>query len=225
MNISALGISKTYGTKETQVQALRPCDFTISSGERIAITGTSGSGKSTLLRLLGGLDRPTTGKILFDGEEISSYNENKLSEFRLRNIGFVFQSYNLIPELTAHENIILPALLDGSKADKAYIQAILEKLELTDRLNHLPGQLSGGQQQRVAIARSLTNRPKILLCDEPTGNLDSKNRQRVIDLLKSTAEEFKVALVIVTHDSSIASQFQRVMTIQDGRIGEDTYVS
>ncbi len=225
MNISALGISKTYGTKETQVQALRPCDFTINSGEKIAITGTSGSGKSTLLRLLGGLDRPTTGKILFDGEEISSYDENKLSEFRLRNIGFVFQSYNLIPELTAHENIILPALLDGNKGDKAYIQAIIEKLELTDRLNHLPGQLSGGQQQRVAIARSLTNRPKILLCDEPTGNLDSKNRQRVIELLKSTAEEFKVAVVIVTHDSSIARQFQRVMTIQDGRIGEDTYVS
>ncbi len=225
MDISVLGISKTYGTKETQVQALKPCDFTIDSGEQIAVTGTSGSGKSTLLHLLGGLDRPSTGKVLYDGEEISSYDENKLSEFRLRNIGFVFQSYNLLPELSAYENIILPALLDGKKADKAYIQDIVEKLELTDRLNHLPGQLSGGQQQRVAIARALTNRPKILLCDEPTGNLDSKNRQRVLALLKRTAEEYKVTLVVVTHDASIAGQFQRVIAIQDGEIGEDTYVN
>jgi len=225
MDISVLGISKTYGTKETQVQALKPCDFTIDSGEQIAVTGTSGSGKSTLLHLLGGLDRPSTGKVLYDGEEISSYDENKLSEFRLRNIGFVFQSYNLLPELSAYENIILPALLDGKKADKAYIQDIVEKLELTNRLNHLPGQLSGGQQQRVAIARALTNRPKILLCDEPTGNLDSKNRQRVLALLKRTAEEYKVTLVVVTHDASIAGQFQRVIAIQDGEIGEDTYVN
>lgn len=220
MNISVLGISKTYGAGDTIVQALSPCSFTIESGEQLAITGTSGSGKSTLLHLLGGLDRPTAGKILYDGEEISSYKENKLSAFRLRNIGFVFQSYNLIPELTAYENIIFPAMLAGEKADKEYIQAVIEKLELSDRLNHLPGQLSGGQQQRVAIARALTNRPKILLCDEPTGNLDSKNRQRVLELLKRSAEEFGLTLVVVTHDASIAEQFQRVLTIQDGKVGE-----
>lgn len=224
MDISTLGISKTYGTKDTKVQALKPSSFNIESGEQLAVTGTSGSGKSILLRLLGGLDRPSTGKILYSGDDISSYNENKLSEFRLRNIGFIFQSYNLLPELSAYENIILPALLDGKRADKAYIQAIVQRLELTERLYHLPGQLSGGQQQRVAIARALTNRPKILLCDEPTGNLDSKNRQRVLELLRRIANEFKVTLVIVTHDTSIAQHFQRVLTIRDGDIGEYTNV-
>jgi len=221
MKISAFGVSKTYGNKGTQVHALKQCDFTIESGEHLAVTGTSGSGKSTLLHLLGGLDRPTTGNILYNEEEISSLNENKLSEFRLRNIGFVFQSYNLLPELTARENVILPILLDGKKADKEFLYKIFEKLDLIDRLDHLPGQLSGGQQQRVAIARALINHPQILLCDEPTGNLDSKNRQRVLELLKSTAKELKLTLLVVTHDVSIAKHFPRIITIIDGKIREN----
>lgn len=225
MNITVQEVSRIFGAKVAQVEALKPCSFTIESGEQVAIVGTSGSGKSTLLHLLGGLDRPTTGKILYNGTDLSSYSENKLSEFRLRNIGFVFQSYNLLPELTAYENIILPALLDGRKIDEAYVKIIVQMLELSNRLNHLPGQLSGGQQQRVAIARSLTNHPQIILCDEPTGNLDSKNRHRVIELLKHTADEFNVTLVVVTHDASVARLFPRTITIEDGKIGEDNHAN
>lgn len=222
MNISVHNISKIYGSKDTQVHALKKCSIEICSGSQLAIVGTSGSGKSTLLHLLGGLDLPTTGKIFYDGEEITSYNENKMASFRLRNVGFVFQSYNLLPELTAYENIVLPALLDGKNVEKSYIQDVVQRLELGDRLHHLPGQLSGGQQQRVAIARALTNRPKILLCDEPTGNLDSENRQRVIKLLQHTAQEFCLTLVVVTHDTSVARNFGRIITICDGEIREGT---
>lgn len=225
MNITVQEVSRIFGAKGAQVEALKPCSFTIESGEQVAIVGTSGSGKSTLLHLLGGLDRPTTGKILYNGVDLSLCSENELSEFRLRNIGFVFQSYNLLPELTAYENIILPALLDGRKIDESYIKIIVQMLELSNRLNHLPRQLSGGQQQRVAIARSLTNHPQIILCDEPTGNLDSKNRYRVIELLKHTADKFNVILVVVTHDASVAQLFPRTITIEDGKIGEDNHAN
>ncbi|MDR0286459.1 MAG: ABC transporter ATP-binding protein [Clostridiales bacterium] len=221
MEISAKNISKTYGSKDTYVEALKPCNFTIKSGEQLAITGSSGSGKSTLLHLLGSLDRPTSGKILYDSQEIPFKNENELSEFRLRNIGFVFQFYNLLPELTAYENIVLPALLDGKQTDEIHIESICKKLELTERLNHFPGQLSGGQQQRVAIARALTNNPQILLCDEPTGNLDSNNGYMVIELLNETAKNLNVTLIVVTHDISIAKQYSRIIVIKDGEVGGD----
>ena len=221
MKISLMDVGKLYGSDETQVQALKPCSFVIESGEQIAITGASGSGKSTLLHLIGGLDKPSWGTIMYDNTDISDMNDNKLAEFRLRNVGFVFQAFNLLPELTAYENIILPALLDGKKPDKAHINHVIKRLDLWDRLNHMPGQLSGGQQQRVAIARALVNKPSILLCDEPTGNLDSKNSRNVIDLLNETANELNLLLVIVTHNNEIAQRYKRIINIVDGEVGGD----
>lgn len=221
MKISLMDVGKTYGSDEAQVQALKPCSFVIESGEQIAITGASGSGKSTLLHLIGGLDKPSWGTIMYDNTDISDMNDNKLAEFRLRNVGFVFQAFNLLPELTAYENIILPALLDGKKPDKAHINNVIKRLDLWDRLNHMPGQLSGGQQQRVAIARALVNKPSILLCDEPTGNLDSKNSRNVIDLLNETANELNLLLVIVTHNNEIAQRYKRIINIVDGEVGGD----
>lgn len=221
MKISLMDVGKLYGSDETQVQALKPCSFVIESGEQIAITGASGSGKSTLLHLIGGLDKPSWGTIMYDNTDISDMNDNKLAEFRLRNVGFVFQAFNLLPELTAYENIILPALLDGKKPDKAHINNVIKRLDLWDRLNHMPGQLSGGQQQRVAIARALVNKPSILLCDEPTGNLDSKNSRNVIDLLNETANELNLLLVIVTHNNEIAQRYKRIINIVDGEVGGD----
>ena len=216
MKISLMDVGKLYGSDEAQVQALKPCSFVIESGEQIAITGASGSGKSTLLHLIGGLDKPSWGTIMYDNTDISDMNDNKLAEFRLRNVGFVFQAFNLLPELTAYENIILPALLDGKKPDKAHINNVIKRLDLWDRLNHMPGQLSGGQQQRVAIARALVNKPSILLCDEPTGNLDSKNSRNVIDLLNETANELNLLLVI-----EIAQRYKRIINIVDGEVGGD----
>ncbi len=221
MTISLIDVGKTYGKDETQVQAVKPCSFTIRSGEQIAITGASGSGKSTLLHLIGALDKPSWGTIMYDGKDVADMSENKLAGFRLKNIGFVFQAYNLLPELSAYENIILPALLDGRKIDKEYVNDIVKRLELWDRLNHMPGQLSGGQQQRVAIARALINKPAILLCDEPTGNLDSKNSQNVINLLNETAKAYNLSLVIVTHNEAIAKQYPRIINIADGEVGGD----
>lgn len=221
MKITAIDVAKTFGKDEIQIKAVKPCSFTLESGDKVAITGTSGSGKSTLLHLLGGLDRPTWGSIMYDGVDISEMSEDKLAEFRLRNIGFVFQSFNLLPELTAYENIILPALLDGKKVDKEHVNKVIKRLDLWDRVNHMPGQLSGGQQQRVAIARALTNKPGVLLCDEPTGNLDTKNSANVIDLLNETADEFNLILAIVTHDADIASKYKRIITITDGEVGGD----
>ncbi len=221
MKISLMDVGKLYGSDEAQVQALKPCSFVIESGEQIAITGASGSGKSTLLHLIGGLDKPSWGTIMYDNTDISDMNDNKLAEFRLRNVGFVFQAFNLLPELTAYENIILPALLDGKKPDKAHINNVIKRLDLWDRLNHMPGQLSGGQQQRVAIARALVNKPSILLCDEPTGNLDSKNSRNVIDLLNETANELNLLLVIVTHNNEIAQRYKRIINIVDGEVGGD----
>ena len=221
MKISLMDVGKLYGSDEAQVQALKPCSFVIESGEQIAITGASGSGISTLLHLIGGLDKPSWGTIMYDNTDISDMNDNKLAEFRLRNVGFVFQAFNLLPELTAYENIILPALLDGKKPDKAHINNVIKRLDLWDRLNHMPGQLSGGQQQRVAIARALVNKPSILLCDEPTGNLDSKNSRNVIDLLNETANELNLLLVIVTHNNEIAQRYKRIINIVDGEVGGD----
>lgn len=221
--IRTQNLEKTFGQGDSAVTALRDCSVSIQKGEHIAIVGSSGSGKSTMLHLLGGLEEPTKGKVWYGDTDLYGLDDRARSVFRRQNIGFVFQSYNLIPELTAEENIALPALLDGKKADKAYIQNIAERLDLTDRLHHLPGELSGGQQQRVAIARALSTRPRILLCDEPTGNLDSQNGTQVIELLYGLFQEMDTTLVIVTHDKSIAAQAKRVFTITDGVVtGGDT---
>lgn len=211
-------LKKVFGKEESAVTALRDCTVSIKKGEQIAVTGASGSGKSTLLHLLGGLERPTEGKVWYGDTDLYAMDDQSRSVFRRQNIGFVFQSYNLIPELTAEENIALPAMLDGKKTDTSFIQSITERLSLTDRLHHLPGELSGGQQQRVAIARALSTRPRILLCDEPTGNLDSQNGEQVIALLYELSEELGTTLVVVTHDQSIAAKAQRIITITDGAV-------
>lgn len=219
--IETKDLKRNYGTGDTMVQALKPCSIRIFSGEKIAIVGASGSGKSTLLHLLGGLDRPSDGTVYYRGEDIYEKNDNDLSIFRRRNVGFVFQSYNLVPELTARENIVLPLLLDGKKAEDEFLQRIVDVLGLKQRLRHLPGELSGGQQQRVAIARAVINKPSVILCDEPTGNLDSHNSDEVMQLLNDISTEFGVALVIVTHDQKIAQKTDRVITIADGAVGGD----
>ena len=218
-------LSKTYGSGEVQVEALKPCTFTIGDGEQVAVVGASGSGKSTLLHLLSGLDTPTSGAVFLDGVNLSEKSDEELSLLRRREIGFIFQSYNLVPELTARENILLPVLLDGKKRaeefSKAYLDEIVERLELNDRLEHLPGQLSGGQQQRVAIARALINRPQMILCDEPTGNLDSQSAGRVIGLLNDFSAESNITLIVVTHNEAIARQYPRNLTLRDGTVGGD----
>ena len=220
MKISVKDLTKNYGEDETLVQAVKKCSFTISQGEHIAVIGPSGSGKTTLLNVMGGLDAPTTGTVSYDGEELPFDDPNKLASFRLKNIGRVFQAYDLIPELTAYENIIVPALLDSKKPDKAYIRSVTEILEIDGRLDRYPSELSGGQQQRVAIARALTNKPSVVLCDEPTGNLDKKSSKAVIELLKQTSSQLNCTLVIVTHDSSVAAQMDRIISINDGNVSE-----
>ncbi|MBQ8134977.1 MAG: ABC transporter ATP-binding protein [Clostridia bacterium] len=221
MKISAKHLSKRYHQGNIEVEALKPCTFAINDGEQIAITGTSGSGKSTLLHLLGGLEQATDGSILYDDANFSKMSQSQCDDFRLEHIGIVFQSFNLLPELTAYENIVLPLMLQNKKIDQEYADTIIERLELENRLNHLPGQLSGGQQQRVALARALINRPCLLLCDEPTGNLDKRNTQSVTELLFEMSKEFSVTLLVVTHDEAIAKKFSRVMTISDGILGGD----
>lgn len=216
MRIEAANLSKTYQQGKLLVEALKPCSFIIESGEQVAVTGASGSGKSTLLHLIGGLEEPDSGVIQYDDMDFSKKSQAQRDEFRLEHIGVVFQSYNLLPELTAYENILLPVMLQNRKIDEGYARQLIERLDLSDRTDHLPGQLSGGQQQRVALARALINHPGLLLCDEPTGNLDKKNTQIVTQLLFDIAEEFSVTLVVVTHDESIAKQFPRMMTISDG---------
>ncbi len=223
--IRAQGLCKTYGTGESAVHALLPCDLKIREGETVAVVGASGSGKSTLLHLLGGLDAPTGGKVFFREKELTALNDDALSEFRRRHVGFVFQNYNLVPELTAGENIELPLLLDGKKPDRDYLDPVIDRLGLRDRLAHYPGELSGGQQQRVAIARALSARPDLLLCDEPTGNLDSATGREVVRLLHEVAEGSGIALVLVTHDREVAATAQRVLTIADGQVGGDLYES
>ena len=211
-------LRKIYGSGDTEVRALDGVNLSVERGEFVAIVGTSGSGKSTLLHMLGGLDRPTGGSVTVDGKEIFALKDEELTIFRRRKIGFVFQSYNLVPVLSVYENIVLPIQLDGRAVDEAFIRQIVMTLGLQDRLNALPGQLSGGQQQRVAIARALAAAPAIILADEPTGNLDSVTSQDVLGLLKVTSQKFAQTIVMITHNEEIAQMADRIIRIEDGRI-------
>lgn len=209
-------ISKTYGSGETAVHALKNVSFSVPKGEYVAIVGESGSGKSTLLNMIGALDNPTAGKVLIDGKDIFAMKERKLTIFRRRNIGFIFQAFNLIPELTVEQNIIFPVLLDYQKPDKKYLEELLAVLNLKERRNHLPSQLSGGQQQRVAIGRALITRPSLILADEPTGNLDTQNSSEVIALLKNASKRYAQTIIMITHNRSIAQSADRVLQVLDG---------
>ena len=211
-------LRKFYGSGDTQVKALDGVDLSVENGEFVAIVGTSGSGKSTLLHMLGGLDRPTSGAVLVDGKDIFSLKDEELTIFRRRKIGFVFQSYNLVPVLSVYENIVLPIQLDGGKVDQSYVNQVIEALGLEQKLQNLPSQLSGGQQQRVAIARALATKPAIILADEPTGNLDSKTSQDVLSLMKVTGQKFAQTMVMITHNEEIAQLSDRIVRIEDGRI-------
>ena len=211
-------LKKYYGSGDTQVKALDGVDLTVEQGEFVAIVGTSGSGKSTLLHMLGGLDRPTSGAVTVDGKDIFALKDEALIIFRRRKIGFVFQSYNLVPVLSVWENIVLPVELDGRKVDRAYVEEVIATLGLEKKLQNLPNQLSGGQQQRVAIARALATKPAILLADEPTGNLDSKTSQDVLGLMKVTGQKFSQTMVMITHNEEIAQMADRIVRIEDGRI-------
>lgn len=214
-------LAKTYGFKETAVKALKTTNLEIQQGEFVAVVGPSGSGKSTLLHLLAGLDKPSAGTVFIDDKDIYSLNENQLSKFRRQKIGFVFQAFNLIPILSAEENIKLPLLMDGKKVDKEYINGLMEVLDISERRKHLPSELSGGQQQRVSIARALANKPAIIFADEPTGNLDSKNSKEVMELLTSTIKKYNQTLIVITHDSNIAAMADRVISISDGVIDNE----
>ena len=209
-------LSKTYGQGEAAVHALRGATFTVHKGEFVAVVGESGSGKSTLLNLIGGLDTPTEGKVLIDGKDIFAMKDRSLTVFRRRNIGFVFQSFNLIPELTVEQNILFPVLLDYQTPDRAYLEELLEVLGLTQRRHHLPGQLSGGQQQRAAIGRALITRPALILADEPTGNLDTRNSGEVIALLKKASRSYEQTIVMITHSRTIAQTADRILQVSDG---------
>ena len=216
--LKTANLKKYYGSGDTIVKALDGVDLTIADGEFAAIVGTSGSGKSTLLHMLGGLDRPTSGKVEVEGKDIFSLKDDALTIFRRRKIGFIFQSYNLVPVLNVYENIVLPIELDGNKIDKQHINNIIETLGLSEKINSLPNQLSGGQQQRVAIARALASKPVIILADEPTGNLDSKTSLDVMGLLKVTSERFAQTIVMITHNDEIAQTADRIIRIEDGKI-------
>ena len=211
-------LRKTYGSGEAEVRALDGVDLKVDRGEFVAVVGTSGSGKSTLLHLLGGLDRPSSGSVSVDGRDLSTLKDEELTIFRRRKIGFVFQSYNLVPVLSVRENIVLPVELDGRKTDEEYIQSIIHMLGLESKLDNLPNTLSGGQQQRVAIARALAAKPAIVLADEPTGNLDSRTSQDVMGLLKITGERFSQTIVMITHNEELAQAADRIVRIEDGRI-------
>lgn len=221
MNIlSAENISKIYGNGNTRVEALKNVSFSVSKGEFVSVVGPSGSGKSTLLNLLGALDYPTYGKVFLDERDVFSMKEKELSVFRRRNIGFIFQAFNLVPELNVRENIVLPLLLDYKKPDEQYINELLEVLGLTDRKHHLPNQLSGGQQQRVAIGRALAAKPAIILADEPTGNLDTKNSREVINLMKMSVKIYNQTLIMITHNQDFASFSDRILKVEDGVLTE-----
>ena len=209
-------ICKTYGSGETAVHALKNVSFSVPKGEYVAIVGESGSGKSTLLNIIGALDTPTSGKVVIGGKEIFSMNDNRLTVFRRRNIGFIFQAFNLIPELTVEQNIIFPVLLDYQKPDRKYLEELLTVLNLKERRNHLPSQLSGGQQQRVAIGRALITRPSLILADEPTGNLDTQNSSEVIALLKEASRKYEQTIIMITHNRSIAQSADRILQVSDG---------
>jgi len=219
--IKTYNLNKSYGTNETRVDALKDVNMSIKKGEFVAIVGQSGSGKSTLLHLLGGVDRPTAGKVFIEGDDIYNLKENKLAIYRRRKIGFIFQFYNLLPVLTAEENIRLPLLMDRKPVDEAYFNELIELMGLSERRNHLPSQLSGGQQQRVAIGRALIYKPSIILADEPTGNLDSKNSREIMDLLKLSVKKYGQTLILITHDNELACEADRIITIEDGQIMKD----
>ena len=209
-------ICKTYGSGETAVKALKNVSFSVPKGEYVAIVGESGSGKSTLLNINGALDTPTSRKVMIDGKDIFSMNDRNLTVFRRRNIGFIFQAFNLVRELTVEQNIIFPVLLDYQKPDKKYLEELLTVLNLQERRNHLPSQLSGGQQQRVAIGRALITRPSLILADEPTGNLDTRNSSEVIALLKEASKKYEQTIIMITHNRSIAQTADRVLQVSDG---------
>ncbi len=219
MNIVEMkNVTKIYGEKENQVLALHNVSLNIEKGSVVSIVGASGSGKSTLLNIMGGVDTPTDGSIYVDGKDITKYNDDELSIFRRRKVGFIFQAYHLIPVLTVEENIKMPVLLDHKKPDREYIDHIIDLLGLSERRRHLPNQLSGGQQQRTAIARALANNPALVLADEPTGALDSKNGEEVMDLLMKSVEDIGQTLVIITHNDELAKRADRIITIKDGEI-------
>ena len=211
-------LTKIYGKGETRVQALNDVSFSVNRGEFVAITGPSGSGKSTLLHILGGVDVPTEGKVIIDGTDIYELNETKLAIFRRRQIGLIYQFYNLIPVLDVEENMMLPLLLDGQKADSDYVRELIRTLGMEMRMKHLPNQLSGGQQQRVSIGRALVTHPALVLADEPTGNLDRKNSSEIVELLKLSNRKYNQTLIVITHDEKIALQADRIINIEDGRI-------
>lgn len=219
--VKIVDLCKSYGTGNTKVDALKNVNLTINKGEFVAIVGASGSGKSTLLHLLGGVDKPTSGKVYVDGVDLYNLSEKEMAIFRRRKVGFIFQFYNLVPVLTAEENIKLPLLLDLKRENKEYFKELMKILGLENRLDHLPSQLSGGQQQRVSIGRALVYKPSIVLADEPTGNLDSKNSKEIIDLLKISVKKYNQTLILITHDINIAAQADRVITIEDGNIIKD----
>lgn len=214
-------LTKTYGRGENEVRALDGVSFSVQKGEFIAIIGPSGSGKSTLLHILGGVDKPTSGKVYMDGQDVYAQSDEKLAIFRRRQVGLIYQFYNLIPVLNVTENITLPVLMDGRKVNKERLEELLTTLNLKGRENHLPNQLSGGQQQRVSIGRALMNAPAVVLADEPTGNLDSKNSQEIVELLKLSNKKYNQTLIVITHDENIALQAQRIIAIEDGKITRD----
>lgn len=216
--LSAKRLKKYYGKEPNIVRALDSVDISVDAGEFVAVVGMSGSGKSTLLHMLGGLDKPTEGEVVVDGYELSKMSDEQLAVFRRRNVGFVFQNYNLVPILSVYENIVLPIELDGNKVDKTYIDEIIDTLGLSEKRNSLPNMLSGGQQQRVAIARALATKPSILLADEPTGNLDSKTSQDVLGVLKMTSAKFHQTMIMITHNEHIAQLADRIIHISDGKI-------
>ena len=217
-------LKKNYGKGNTLVKALDDVSFSVEKGEFVAVVGASGSGKSTLLHLLGGVDKPTSGKIIIDGEDIYNLNETNLAIFRRRQVGLIYQFYNLIPILNVKENMTLPILLDDKKPDETYLKELIETLGLSNRVNHLPNELSGGQQQRVSIGRALMNRPALLLADEPTGNLDSKASKDIIELLKLSNKKYKQTIIMITHDHELALNADRIITIDDGKIVSDERV-
>ncbi|HHW31532.1 MAG TPA: ABC transporter ATP-binding protein [Clostridiaceae bacterium] len=218
-------LTKIYGKGENEVRALDGVSFTVEKGEFIAIIGPSGSGKSTLLHILGGVDRPTTGKVYLDGQDVYAQNDEQLAIFRRRQVGLIYQFYNLIPVLNVKENITLPVLMDGRKINEERFNELISTLKLNDRVNYLPNQLSGGQQQRVSIGRALMNAPAVVLADEPTGNLDSKNSQEIIELLKLSNKKYNQTLLIITHDENIALQAERIIAIEDGKITRDEVIN
>lgn len=217
-------LSKIYGKGENEVRALDDVSFSVEKGQFVAIIGPSGSGKSTLLHILGGVDRPTAGKVFLEGQDVFAQNEDQLAIFRRRQVGLIYQFYNLIPVLNVTENITLPVLMDGRKVNQGRLDDLLTTLALKGRENHLPNQLSGGQQQRVSIGRALMNSPAVVLADEPTGNLDSKNSQEIVELLKLSNKQYGQTLIVITHDESIALQADRIITIEDGKITRDEVI-